>query len=257
MAKIQGVKGWLRVLAPVMASIGGLAFLRLLGPDVIDQRQLHGFIAPLGHLAPLAYIFALTVRPLTLLPGHLFAAVGGMVFGTLMGTVYAIIGSFLAALLIFVIARKLGVRPMKRLAGEHYEALSRAARKHDFQFAFLATINPLLPTDMMLAATAASGGRFWPSIAGMLLGTLPGTFLMVQFGSGLAQGRTLMTVVSAVGLVVSFVLGGFLGRRVYQEINAGPSELPGPLPEAPEPPSGPDYRQDMHVGRKDGLPSPS
>ena len=73
---------------------------------------------------------------------------------------------------------------------------------------------------MMLAAAAASGARFWPSVAGMLLGTLPGTFLMVQFGSGLAQGRTVMTVVSAVGLVLSFVLGGFLGRRVYKELNA-------------------------------------
>jgi uncharacterized membrane protein YdjX (TVP38/TMEM64 family) len=249
-AKVQGVKGWLKVLAPVMASIGGLAFLRLLGPDVIDQRQLHDFIAPLGRLAPVAYLLALAIRPLTLLPGTLFAAVGGMVFGTLMGTVYAIIGSFLAALLIFGIARKLGVRPMKRLAGEHYPALVRAASKHDFQFAFLATINPLLPTDIMIAATAASGGRFWPSVAGMLLGTLPGTFLMVQFGSGLAQGRTLMTVISAAGLVVSFVLGGFLGRRVYQEINAAP-------PQPPEAPEGPVPPRDMPVQRKDGLVSPS
>ncbi|MBN1204559.1 MAG: TVP38/TMEM64 family protein [Myxococcaceae bacterium] len=233
-----------------MSSLGGLVLLRLLGPDVIDQRQLHELLAPLGRAAPVAYLFALAVRPFTLLPGHLFAAVGGMVFGTLLGTVYAIIGSFLAALLIFLLARKLGVRPMKRLAGAHYPALARAASKHDFQFAFLATINPLLPTDIMIAATAASGGRFWPSIAGMLLGTLPGTFLMVQFGSGLAQGRTMMTVVSAVGLVVSFVLGGFLGRRVYREINAAPPQPPA-LPEAPPPP------RDVPVERKDSLASPS
>ncbi len=230
--KVRGVKGWLKVLAPVMASIGGLVLLRLLGPDVIDQRELHDFLAPLGKTAPLVYLFALAIRPLTLLPGHLVAAVGGMVFGTLMGTVYALIGSFLAALLVFGIARKLGVRLMKRLAGEHYPALARAARKHDFQFTLLTCINPLLPTDMMLAAAAASGARFWPSVAGILVGTLPGTFLMVQFGSGLAQGRTLMTLVSAAGLVVSFVLGGFLGRRVYKELNAAPptTEPPGAVP---------------------------
>ncbi|WP_224241488.1 TVP38/TMEM64 family protein [Hyalangium gracile] len=246
-----GLKKWLRVLAPVCSSIGGLALLRLLGPDVIDQKQLHEFLAPLGKTAPFAYILALLIRPLTLLPGTLFAAVGGMVFGTLMGTIYALIGSFLAALLIFGIARKLGVRPMKRLAGEHYPALARAARKHDFQFTFLVTINPLLPTDMMLAAAAASGARFWPSVAGMLLGTLPGTFLMVQFGSGLAQGRTLMTVVSAVGLVLSFVLGGFLGRRVYKEMNTG-----GP-PELEEFPAVPLSRREHRKAGKDGLPSPS
>lgn len=248
-----GVKGWLRVLGPVGASMGGLVLLRLLGPDVISQRELHAFIAPLGELAPLAYLFALAIRPVTLLPGHLFAAVGGMVFGTLMGTVYALSGSFMAALVVFGIARKLGVRPMKRLAGAHYPALARAARKHDFHFTLLTCINPLLPTDMMLAAAAASGARFWPSVAGIMLGTLPGTFLMVQFGSGLAQGRTLMTVVSAVGLVVSFVLGGFLGRRVYKEINAAPPAA-GPPEARPSPPPG---RKGVSVARKGGLPTPS
>ncbi|MFL5348218.1 MAG: TVP38/TMEM64 family protein [Hyalangium sp.] len=250
MATARGVKGWLRVLAPVCSSIGGLVLLRLLGPDVIDQHQLHSFLVPLGQAAPFVYVLALLLRPVTLLPGTLFAAVGGMVFGTLMGTVYALIGSFLAALLIFGLARKLGVRPMKRLAGEHYHTLSRIARKHDFQFTFLVTINPLVPTDMMLAAAAASGARFWPSVAGMLLGTLPGTFLMVQFGSGLAQGRTVMTVVSAVGLLMSFVLGGFLGRRVYKEINAA-----HPVPE--EPPVEAPVPRGLSSPGKQGLPSPS
>ncbi len=225
--------------------------LRLLGPDVIDQRQLHDWLAPLGEAAPLAYLLALAIRPLTLLPGTLFAAVGGMVFGTLMGTIYALIGSFLAASLIFAIARRLGVRPMKRLAGAHYPALARAARKHDFQFMLLVTVNPLIPTDIMLAAAAASGSRFWPSVAGMLVGTVPGTFLMVQFGSGLAQGRTVMTVVSAVGILLSFVLGGLLGRRVYKEFSAVPPEEETVLSMPPA------SKQPLGLPRKDTLPSPS
>lgn len=252
-----GVKKWLRVLAPVGASIGGLLLLRLLGPDVMDQRQLRGFIEPLGRAAPFAYLLALTIRPLTLLPGTLFTAVGGMVFGTLMGTVYALIGSFLASVVVFTIGRKLGVRPMKRLAGEHYEALSRAASKHDFQFTLLTCINPLLPTDLMLAAAAASGARFWPSVAGIMIGTLPGTFLMVQFGSGLAQGRTVMTLVSGIGLALSLVLGAFLGRRVYKEINAsGSGAVPPPEPKRAEPPA-PSAPRDFALRRKDGLPSAS
>jgi uncharacterized membrane protein YdjX (TVP38/TMEM64 family) len=251
-----GVKKWLKVLTPVGASIGGLLLLRLLGPDVIDQRQLHDFIAPLGAAAPLAYLLALWLRPVTLLPGNLFAAVGGMMFGTLMGTVYALIGSFLAASLVFLIARKLGVRLMKRLSGEHYGALTRAASKHDFQFALLTCINPLLPTDMMLAAAAASGARFWPSVAGVLIGTVPGTFLMVQFGSGLAQGHTLMTVVSGVGLVLSLILGAFLGRRVYKEITAAtPTTEPEPKPH--EPSRVPTPARDFSLGSKAGLPTTS
>jgi uncharacterized membrane protein YdjX (TVP38/TMEM64 family) len=246
----KGVKSWLRVLAPVGASICGLVMLRLLGPDVVDQQQLRELLAPFGKAAPVAFIGALAIRPLTLLPGNLFAAVGGMVFGTLLGTLYSLIGSFLALLVVFGIARKLGARPMKRLAGPHYAALTRAARKHDFQFALLTTMNPLLPTDVMVAAAAASGARFWPTAAGVLLGTLPGTYLIVQFGSGLAQGRTWTTVASAIGLVVSLVLGAVLGRRVYREINSAP-----PVEEEPEALA--PLRGEVVLSRKDGLPSPS
>ncbi|SEK75052.1 Uncharacterized membrane protein YdjX, TVP38/TMEM64 family, SNARE-associated domain [Stigmatella aurantiaca] len=241
----QRFKGWLRVLAPLVLSLGGLATLRLLGPDALDQQELRRWIAPLGKAAPWVYVLALGLRPLLLLPGHVFAAVGGMLFGTLAGTAYALLGSFLGAAVLFFPARKLGQRPLRRLAGPRYGALVRVARKHDFQFAFLTTLNPLLPTDPMLIAAAASGARFWPSVAGMLLGTLPGTFLMVQFGSGLAQGRTWMTVVSAAGLVGSLVLGGLLGRRIYREISEAPPELPEPVAPAPEPP-----------GRVEGPPLP-
>ena len=128
MAMVRGVKGWLRVLAPVCASVGGLVLLRLLGPDVIDQKQFHDSCVPLGEFAPLVYLVALLLRPLTLLPGTIFAAVGGMVFGTLMGTIYAMLGSFLAAPAHLRDRAPAGGATVERLAGEHYPALARAAR---------------------------------------------------------------------------------------------------------------------------------
>ena len=62
----RGWKFWLRVLAPVLAAIAGLAALRLLGPDILSQHRLAGWIRPLGPFAPLCFILFLAVRPLTL-----------------------------------------------------------------------------------------------------------------------------------------------------------------------------------------------
>jgi uncharacterized membrane protein YdjX (TVP38/TMEM64 family) len=231
-----GVKLWLRVLAPVLASIAGLTTLRLLGPDVISQKELHGYLAPLGQWAPIAFVFFLAVRPVTLLPGQLFTAVGGMIFGTLAATIYSLLGSFLASLLIFGLSRWLGTRMMKRMAGGRYPAITRAARRHGFKFALLACINPLMPTDVMIAAATAAGARFWPLSLGVLLGTIPGTFLTAQFGSGLAQGRTVMTVVSGVGMVVSLGLGALLGRRIFREINEDAPSEDTPLEAPPSSP---------------------
>ncbi|XSF00312.1 VTT domain-containing protein [Pseudomyxococcus flavus] len=224
----------------MLASVGGLLALRLLGPDFIDQQRLANWLEPLGNWAPIAYIGFLAIRPLTLLPGQLLTAVGGMMFGTLAATLYSLTGSVLSGLLLFAGARKLGTGLMKRLAGSKYPALVRAARRHDFLFAFTACINPLCPTDVMLAAAAASGARLGPTLAGVILGTIPGTFLTAQLGSGLAQGRTLMTGVSAVGLVVSLGLGVYIGRRFYKELNGEQPEAPGE--KAPATPASPPPR---------------
>jgi len=219
---------WLRVLAPVLLSMGGLVTLRLLGPDFLDQRKLHDLLVPLGGAAPIAFIGFLAVRPVLLLPGQLFTAVRGLLFGALPATLYSLLGSFMASALLFRLARKLGTRPMKRMAGGKYSALTRVARRHDFKFSLLTCINPLFPTDVMVAAAAASGASFWPTVLGVTLGTIPGTYLTAQFGSGLAQGHTVRTLVSAAGLVVSLGLGAFFGRRIYRELNAEAVASPEP-----------------------------
>lgn len=233
--KGEKVKVWLKVLAPVCASILGLTTLRLLGPDVVNQKDLQAFLAPMGHWAPVFFVFALAVRPVTLLPGQVFTAVGGMVFGSVPATIYSLMGSFFATLLIYALARWWGTRLMKRVAGDRYPALVRAARRHGFKFAFLMCLNPLTPTDVMIAAATAAGASFWQVALGVLLGTIPGTFLTAQFGSGLAQGRTLTTVVSGVGMVVSLVCGVLLGRRIFREINE--DSTPEEAPQSEPPPS--------------------
>ncbi|MGA9525125.1 MAG: TVP38/TMEM64 family protein [Myxococcaceae bacterium] len=216
---------WLRVLAPVLASIVGLTSLRLLGPDILDQQTLSRFLAPLGAFAPAVFILLLTLRPITLLPGQVFAAVGGILFGVVMGTVYALVGSLLAAAMVFFLSRRFGTRFMRRVTGGHYEALIQVARRHDFKVLVLATLNPLVPTDVVIAIAGASGARFWPTTAGVLTGTIPGTVLTVQFGSALSQGKTALTLLAAAGMVVSMVLGVLLGRRVVSDFGAARREI--------------------------------
>lgn len=217
MARLGTVSLW-KLVAPAAAAIVGLVTLRLLGPGLVDQRTLSSWIRPLGELAPLAFVAFLAIRPFTLLPGQLLTALGGILFGTLRGTACAELGSFLANSLVFLLARRYGGRLMRRIAKGSYPALLRAARQHDFKFALLATINPLVPTDVAVAAAGASGARFWPTVGGAVLATLPGTALTAQFGSALSQGKPLLTLLAALGMVISLGLGVSLGKKLAEEI---------------------------------------
>ncbi|HYX93003.1 MAG TPA: TVP38/TMEM64 family protein [Myxococcaceae bacterium] len=210
---------WLRILAPVLASLAGLATLRLLGRDLIDRQTLHSWLQPLGPWAPAAFLLLLVVRPLTLLPGQLFIAVGGLLFGVVEGSLYALAGTVLSAALVFLLGRTFGTRLMRRFAGENFEALQDTARRHDFKVAAVVTMNPLLPTDLMIAFGGASSARFWPTALGALLGTAPGTFLTAQFGSALGSGKTILVLASAAGMGVSMALGVWLGKRVVSDFD--------------------------------------
>lgn len=216
---------WLKLLAPVLAAFLGLAALKLLSPHVINHTVLSQQLQRFGRWAPLVFIVVLTLRPLILAPGQLLTAVGGLLFGALWGSVYALIGSLTSSLVVFALADRLGQRLMKRAAGDHYAALVRSAKQHDFQFAVIATINPLIPTDVAIAVAAASKARAWPTILGVLIGTVPGTLLTAAFGSALGQGKTLLSLSTAAGMVLSLVLGVILGRRMIREIAGAPAEL--------------------------------
>ncbi|ADO72165.1 uncharacterized protein STAUR_4385 [Stigmatella aurantiaca DW4/3-1] len=93
-AAVEQARGWIRVLAPLVLSLGGLAMLRLLGPDAVDQEALHGGRGPLAWLPPGWTSWGGGPWPMTFLPGHVFTAVGGMLCGTRAGTAFALLGCF-------------------------------------------------------------------------------------------------------------------------------------------------------------------
>jgi len=219
---LVGRATWLKVAAPLLAAIAGMVALRLLAKGVVSQRTLSDLLSRFGELAPLVFVLFLGARPLTLLPGQVLTAVGGLLFGAKMGTIYALIGSFLSCALIFAIARYAGGgRLMKRLAGHKYQAMVDVTREHNFKLSVIATMSPLVPTDVFIAAAASARARFVPLVAGVLVGTLPGTYVTALFGSSLGQGKTITTAVTAAGMVLSLLLGLWLGREVVKQAQAG------------------------------------
>lgn len=230
----EGVEGktWglgLKLIAPLCVSVGLLVALRVFGPQYLDQHRLSEWLRPLGTWAPLAFVLLLGARPVTLLPGQLFAAVGGILFGTVMGSVYALLGSLLATSLIHALSHRFGQKAMKRLAGARREGIQRAAQKHGFLVGLFACTNMVIPADIVIAVASASGARLWPLALGAVVGSLPGTLLTAFFGSSLSQGKTWTTVASVAGLVVSLGVGICLGRKLARELS---TTRPTPEPDA-------------------------
>ena len=212
-----------RLVAPLFASILGLCTLKLLSPELVSRTQLLHWLRPLGAFTPWAYVALLTVRPLTLLPGQLLTAIGGLLFGGWKGTLLALGGSALASSITFALGRRWGRHFMRRLAGPRAEALVEAARANDFLFALVFTLNPLVPTDPIIALAASAGARYGRTLAGTLLGILPGTLATAYFGSALAAGHPWVIGVSIAGWAVSVVGGIWVAVRVFSRTARAPA----------------------------------
>jgi uncharacterized membrane protein YdjX (TVP38/TMEM64 family) len=192
--------------------------LRLVGPELLSPARLTAFVRQFGQAAPVAFMLFLAARPFTLLPGQLLTAVAGILFGSVWGTVYSLVGSFLACGVIFLLARRAGAKVLKRVAGQRFDTLTATARRHDFKLLLLGAMNPLVPTDVLVAAASSAGARFLPSALGLLLGIFPGTVATAVFGSALGQGKTILTTISALGMLGSCLLGVWLGRTILDEV---------------------------------------
>lgn len=90
-----------------LAVTGAIAFFNLrdipLSPD-----GLRATVLSWGALAPLAYITIVAMRPFIFFPSGLLFIVAGLAFGPVLGTVYAVIGGVIAAVVTFQLARSLG-----------------------------------------------------------------------------------------------------------------------------------------------------
>lgn len=247
-------KAWMygQVALPGLLGIGTLVALKWSVLDRFAPAELTAFFEKFGFWAPVVFVAALTVRPVAFLPGQLLCAVGGLVFGTALGSVYALIGSVLSTSLLFFAARSFGTRPMRRFLGARYDRISQLARHHDFQFAAVCTLNPLLPTDVVVLGVGASGARYWQTILGVLVGTLPGTIITAHFGSSLRQGDHVMTIAAGGALLVSLILGALFGRRIVRELRAAPA-----APAAPETTPAPAPSLRVRVGHRAIAPRAS
>jgi uncharacterized membrane protein YdjX (TVP38/TMEM64 family) len=208
-----------KLFVPLGFSVLGLCTLKLLDPHLISRDQILSWLRPLGPWMPIAFLVLLTIRPITLLPGQLLTAVGGILFGGWKGTLLALVGSALGSTLTFVVSRKLGGRFIQRRFGtERLETLSQIARSNDFWFSFLFTLNPLVPTDPILAIAASAGARYSRTLAGTLLAIVPGTIATSYFGMALSTGHPWLVVLSVIGMVVSVVGGALIAFRIYRDL---------------------------------------
>lgn len=189
------------------------------------QRFSNG-LAPYRHAwyALPIVVAAFVVLGLVLVPVMLLIAATGLVFGPLLGPLYALAGCIASASTGFAIGRWMGARRVERLGGHRVTRITRALRRNGTLAVFLLRKVPA-PFTLTNIVVGASTVRYQDFILGTVLGMAAIIVALAGFGYQLTElwrhpsPRTLAMAILLVS--VPLTLAWLINRAVRRARVAG------------------------------------
>lgn len=146
-----------------------------------------------GAWADLLFVLIMALAVLLLLPGILFTAGAGFVFGLVKGAAYVVLGTTIGAALAFLMARYLlGRRARQFLAGHtRLRLLDAEMARHDWKVVMLIRLIPFFPGKLSNYIFGLTSASFRGYLVGSLIGFVPFSVHNVYLGSIAADLATL------------------------------------------------------------------
>ena len=132
-------------------------------------------------IAPLLVLAGYVIGGLLVVPVTALIAATGIVFGPLLGTIYAFSGALLSAAVTYAIGRRIGRHAVRRLAGSRLNRITRRLAKKGTMAIVIVRLLPIAPFSVVNAVAGASHIRLREFLLGTALGMLPGIFAIVVF----------------------------------------------------------------------------
>jgi uncharacterized membrane protein YdjX (TVP38/TMEM64 family) len=188
------VSTWLLTLTPWSR---GATFERVV--------QLQQWLAQWGVWAWLAFAAVGTGLVSIGLPRIILAAVGGAMFGVVLGTLWSTVAAALAILAPFLYSRHLGRELVARRMGRRLQRFDDLLGQHGFMVVLLIRLCPVgnnFLTNYLAGVTAIPLGTF---LTASFLGYLPQNLIFALLGSGFTDHPHLR-LWGGIGLLVAFSL---------------------------------------------------
>ncbi len=139
-------------------------------------------------LAALAYVGLYAAVVAVSIPGAIWLTLaGGLLFGTLAGTVLAVLGAGLGATLLFLAARSALAPLLERQARPFLARVRPGLEREGFSYLLALRLVPVVPFWLSNLAPALVGMRLAPFVAATFLGIIPGTAVFASIGAGLGS----------------------------------------------------------------------
>lgn len=170
---------------------------------------------------PLAVLGGYVVAGLLVVPVMALIAATGIVFGPLMGALYAFAGTLLSAAVTYALGRWLGRDTVRRLVGTRVNRLSKRIARRGIVAVAIVRLLPVAPFSLVNMVVGASHIRLRDFLLGTALGMTPGILATVTFVHQLAEAirnpspatYAVLAALAVLLIVLALVLRRLIGRN--------------------------------------------
>lgn len=186
------IKRWLPLILLVVAGIA--AWLsgvhRYVSFHALEAHRewLLAQVAALGIWAPVAFILLYAAMAALSLPGAtIMTLTGGFLFGTVLGTLYNVLGATIGATLVFLVARSAFGEVLQQRAGPFLKKVEEGFRRDAVSYLLVLRLVPLFPFWLVNLVPALFGMSLGAYVACTFFGILPGAVVYTSVGGGLGE----------------------------------------------------------------------
>lgn len=214
------LKATLRRFAPLAVIAAAIAAAFALGigdylsfEALRDNRDVlmklvkeHALLAVIGFIALYAVSTALSLPG-----GAVLSIAGGFLFGSIIGTIWIVIGATLGAVGVFLAARTALGNALKAKAGPWLKKMEAGFQDNAFNYLLVLRLVPLFPFFVVNLVPAFLGVNLRTFTLATVLGIIPGAFVFASVGNGLGsvfeQGETFSPAAALTPEVITALIG--------------------------------------------------
>lgn len=201
-----------------LACVGGLALFfsfdvqRFLTLETLktNRRALEAYHAAHPVTMAAGFMALYIVQTALSLPGAaVLSLAAGAIFGSVLGTFYAIVAATIGATLAFLVTRYLLRDVVQNRFGDRLEGINRELERRGWNYLLFLRLVPVFPFFLINLAAGLTRLPLRTFFLGTMLGIIPGGFVYVNAGASLATIDSLSAVASP-RVIASFALLGLL-----------------------------------------------
>lgn len=175
-----------------------------------NEQKVNSWVSQFGFWGPIVIVLAMTIQMfLIVIPSPILIGVAVLSYGTIWGSLIAIIAIFAASTVGYIVGAYFGPPFVTKLLGRSTkQKVEQAVDEYGFWAVVVTRLNPFLSDDAISFVGGILEMGYWKFISATLAGVIPLTLLIAYMGEHTKQFKEIALWISIISLLFSVSTSG-------------------------------------------------